>query len=454
MTTAPARQLPLWRTFFVFLLPLMLSNILQSLSGTLNGMFLGQLIGVEAMATASAFFPVFFFFLAFVIGLSMGATILIGQAFGARDIEKVRDIAGPVLLAIILGGIVIGGLGAVFAEDLMRLMQTPTNILAPATEYARVLLLSMPLMFVFILMTSIIRGIGDSMTPLWALSLSTLVGLILTPAFIDGWFGLPELGATSAAVASVISTMAGLVWLGVHMRQKDMPFAPNGDLLRRMRLDMGVLARVLRLGLPTGFQMIIMAIAEIVLLGLANSYGSDVTAAYGATAQVLSYVQLPAMSIGISTSILAAQAIGAGKNISSLDKIMRTGQLLNVAITGLGVIVVYLLSRTIISLFITDHSVIDLTDHLISIVLWSVILFGGSVVFSGTMRGSGSVLAPTFLGIVAIIAVEVPVATWLTGRIGVDGIWWAYPAAFAAMLALQGGYYYLVWHRRRIRALV
>src|SRR5262245_54324179 len=135
MTAAPVRQLPLWRTFFVFLLPLMLSNILQSLSGTLNGMFLGQLIGVEAMATASAFFPVMFFFMAFVIGLSMGATILVGQAFGARDIELVRNIAGPVLLAVILGGIVVGGLGAVFAEPLMRLLQTPENILAPATEY-------------------------------------------------------------------------------------------------------------------------------------------------------------------------------------------------------------------------------------------------------------------------------------------------------------------------------
>lgn len=454
MTAASARQPPLWRTFFVFLLPLMMSNILQSLSGTLNGMFLGQLIGVEAMATASAFFPVMFFFMAFVIGVSMGATILVGQAFGARDIELVRNIAGPVLLAVILGWIIVGGVGAIFTEPLMRLLQTPENILAPATEYARVLMLSMPLMFVFILMTSIIRGIGDSMTPLWALSLSTLVGLILTPAFIAGWGGLPKLGATSAAVASLVATLAGLVWLGVHMRQKDMPFAPDADLFRRMRLDLGMLARVMRLGLPTGIQMVIFAFAEIVLLGLANSFGSDVTAAYGATAQVLSYVQLPAMSIGISASILAAQAIGAGRQISSLDSIMRTGQLLNVVITGIGVGVVYLLSRSIISLFITEAAVVDLTDHLISIVLWSVILFGGSVVFSGTMRGSGAVLAPTTLAILSILAVEVPVATWLTGEIGVDGIWWSYPAAFAAMLVLQGGYYYLVWHRRKIRALV
>jgi Na+-driven multidrug efflux pump len=214
-----------------------------------------------------------------------------------------------------------------------------------------------------------------------------------------------------------------------------------------------MLARVLRLGLPTGVQMVIFAIAELVLLGLANRFGSNVTAAYGATAQVLSYVQLPAMSIGIAASILAAQAIGAGK-MASVDRIMRTGLMLNLVVTGLGVLVVYLLSHAIISLFITDPAVIKLTDHLISIVLWSVILFGGAVVFSGTMRGSGTVLAPTALFIIAILTVEVPVALWLSGKIGVDGIWWAYPAAFAAMLVLQGAYYFLVWHRQKIRALV
>jgi putative MATE family efflux protein len=453
MTAELPRQLPLWRTFFVFLLPMMLSNILQSMSGTLNGVFLGQLIGVDAMAAASAFFPVMFFFMAFVIGLSMGATILIGQAFGSGDIELVRRIAGPVFLVVLIGGVVVGGVGAFFARDLMIGLNTPANILEPATDYARVLMLSMPVMFVFILITSILRGVGDSMTPLWTLIFSTLTGAILTPALITGWFGLPKLGATAAAVASVLSVVVALLWLGYYMNRRKMPFAPNAAFFRYIYFDGAILVRVLRLGLPTGVQMVIIALAEIVLLGLANSYGSDVTAAYGATMQVLSYVQFPAMSIGISASILTAQAIGAGK-LDMLDKIMRTGQLLNLVITGLGVIAVYLLSHTIIALFITEPDVIALTDHLISIVLWSVVLFGASVVFSGTMRGSGAVLAPTALSILAILIVEVPVATWLSAEIGVEGVWWAYPAAFSAMLLFQAAWYYGVWRRQKITALV
>ncbi len=453
MATVTARELPLWRTFLVFLAPMMLSNVLQSLSGTLNGMFLGQLIGVEAMATASAFFPVMFFFMSFVIGLSMGATILIGQAFGARDMELVRRIAGPVALTVVLGGLVIGGLGALFARQLMQALATPPNILDGATAYARTLLLAMPVMFLFILVTSILRGIGDTMTPLWALILSTMVGMVLTPALIEGWLGLPRMGPTAAAFASVASVIAALIWLGWYMIRRDMPFAPTPALFRYMRFDLGVLARVLRLGVPSGVQMIIIALAEIVLLGLANKHGSDITAAYGATTQVLSYVQFPAMSIGIAASILAAQAIGAGK-ADSLDHIMRTGQMLNLVITGLGVVAVYLLCHTIISLFITDHAVIAQTEGLIGIVVWSVLLFGVSVVFSGTMRGSGAVLAPTGLGILAIVAVEIPTAAVLTGRIGVAGVWWAYPAAFAVMALLQGGFYYLVWRRQKIRKLI
>ncbi|MEZ5938467.1 MAG: MATE family efflux transporter [Hyphomonadaceae bacterium] len=453
MTTEAPRQLPLWRTFLVFLLPMMLSNILQSLSGTLNGVFLGQLIDVDAMATASVLFPVMFFCISLVIGVATGATVLIGQAYGARDMALVRRIAGLVLLVVLISGVVIGGLGAVFAPDLLRILGTPENIFADATRYARIIMVSMPVMFLFILATSILRGVGDTVTPLWALIFSTLTGAILTPALILGWAGLPKLGPPSAAIASVVSITVALAWLCWRMNQKKMAVAPNIELFRHMRFDGAMLARVLRIGVPTGVQMVIFALSEIVLLGLANAYGSDVTAAYGATTQVLSYVQFPAMSIGISASILAAQAIGAGK-ADSLDKIMRTAQLLNLVITGLGVIVVYLLSHTIISLFITEPDVIKMTDRLIAIVLWSLLLFGVSVAFSGIMRGSGTVLAPTGIAIFAILAVEIPVAIVMTRHIGVEGVWWAYPAAFAAMAVMQGAYYYLVWRRQKIERLV
>lgn len=445
-------QLPLWRTFLVFLLPMMLSNILQALSGTINSIFLGQMIGVDAVAAATVFFPMMFFFIAFIIGLSMGSTVLIGQAFGAKNFDRVREVAGATFAIAVLGGLVIAVLGGTFTPQLMSLLRVPADIFDDATAYARIMLISMPVFFVFILYTSILRGVGDSMTPLWVLIFSTVTGLILTPAFITGWGGLPKLGVASAAVAALLSLIVALAWLFWFLLNRKDPLAPTPELLAHVRLDWKILKTVLRLGIPTGLQMVIMAIAELVLLGLVNAYGSNATAAYGATNQVMSYVQFPAMSIGITASILGAQAIGAGR-IERLAAIMKTGLGMNLVLTGIGVIAVYLLSHTIISLFITEPDVVALTERLLHIVLWSMILFGWAVVFSGIMRASGTVWAPVFLNILAIALVEVPVATYLSERIGIDGIWIAYPCAFAAMLFLQAGYYAFIWRKRTITAI-
>jgi putative MATE family efflux protein len=443
---------PLWRTFLVFLAPMMLANILQSLSGTLNNVFVGHMIGVDALAAATVFFPVMFFLIAFVMGLASGTTILIGQAFGRKDMARMRQIAGTSLALTVLGGTAVALVGGFFAEPLMAGLGTPEDIRHEATNYARIMLVSMPAMFVFILATSILRGVGDTVTPLWTLVASTIVGLIVTPAFISGWFGLPQLGVASAAVGSLVAMFVAMGWLFWHLRRTKHALAPDAELLAQVKLDPKILGLVLRLGLPTGVQMVIMALAELVLLGLVNAYGSEATAAYGTINQVLAYVQFPAMSIGIAASILGAQAIGAGKQ-DRLWAITRTGLVLNLIITGLGVAAVYLFSHAIVGMFITDAATAALTERLLWIVLWSTVVFGWAVTFSSMMRASGTVLAPTALSITAILAVEVPVAMIASKQVGVEGIWYGYPAAFCAMLVLQGGYYMLVWRRRTIKAI-
>ena len=447
----PAR--PLWRTFIAFLAPMMLANILQSLSGTINSVFLGHMIGVPALAAATQFFPIMFFMMAFVIGLGAGASVLIGQAYGKGDSHKVRTIAGASLALAIVFGLIPAVFGGIFAEQLMIALQTPPDIIHEATSYARIMMISMPVFFVFLLATSILRGVGDAVTPLWTLALSTGVGLLVTPALILGSFGLPQMGVASAAAASLISLFVAMAWLAWHLIRKKNPLAPTRELLEHVKLDPKVLGAVLRLGVPTGFQMVIVAVAEIALLGMANGYGSNATAAYGVINQIIAYVQFPAMSIGITASILGAQAIGGGRQ-HMLWPITRMALILNVLITGTGVAIVYALSGPIVLMFVTDPVVMQLTQHLLHIVLWSMVLFGFAVVFSGVMRSSGTVLAPMTFGIVAILAVEIPVAWYLSRAIGIDGVWWAYPATFIAMFLMQGGFYTFVWSKRSIRALV
>ena len=444
---------PLWRSFLVFLAPMMLANILQGLSGTINGIFLGQMIGIEAVATASVLFPVVFFLIAFVIGIGAGSAILIGQAYGAGASDKLKAIAGTSLSVTLIFGVVVAVFGGAFTDRLLVALQTPADILPEATVYARVMMLAMPGLFVFLLVTSMMRGVGDSLTPLYTLGLSTAAGFVVTPALIRGWLGLPRLGVVSAACASMVSFVVALLWLAFYLRRKRHPLAPDMTLLRHMRIQPAILKRVLGIGLPTSVQMVAISLAEIVLLGFVNGFGSDATAAYGAVNQVITYVQFPAISIAITVSIFGAQAIGRG-DTGGLGAIVRTGQTLNVLLTGGLVVVAYLFSRGLIGLFITSPAVLELALGLLHIVLWSMVVFGAAGVMSSIMRASGTVLMPMALTIFAIFAVEVPAAWLLSRSIGVDGIWMAYPIAFTAMLALQTGLYWLYWKRKPIERLV
>ncbi|MES1149567.1 MAG: MATE family efflux transporter, partial [Bradyrhizobium guangdongense] len=190
------------KTFAVFLAPLMLSNALQSLFGTVSNVFLGHMIGVDALAAVSVFFPVMFFLFAFVMGLSTGATVLIGQAWGAGERDKVKTVAGTTLAVGLLLAITVALFGVLFSRQLMIALATPADILDQASHYARIMLLTMPLGFVFLLSTAMIRGVGDTLTPLLALALQTFVGLVLTPILIRGWFGLPVCDITGPVWAS------------------------------------------------------------------------------------------------------------------------------------------------------------------------------------------------------------------------------------------------------------
>lgn len=443
---------PLWKTFLAFLAPMLVSNILQSLSGTLNNVYVGQMIGVGALAAVSGFFPVMFFCIAFTIGLGAGASVLIGQAWGARDTGKVKAVAGTTLAVGVVFGLLIAVFGGGFTVPLLAALGTPPDILADATRYARIMLIAMPGLFVFLLSTAMLRGVGDTITPLFTLLISTCIGLVLTPALIQGWAGLPKLGVASGAAATVVSFVIATTWLGFRLRAKKSPLAPDADFLRHMRIDPGILLTVLKVGVPTGVQMIVIALAEIALLSLVNRYGSNATAAYGAVNQVVAYVQFPAISIAITASILGAQAIGAG-HADRLGAIARTGLLMNLVLTGTLVVLGYLFSRHLMAFFITSEPVLEIAQTLLHIMLWGIVVFGMASVLSGIMRASGSVLVPTAIAIFCILFVEVPVAWFTSQRIGLNGIWVAYPAAFVAMLALQTAYYRLVWRKKAIRPL-
>jgi Na+-driven multidrug efflux pump len=245
---------PLWSQFLAFLAPMMLSNILQALSGTINNIYLGQMIGTDALAAASVFFPIMFFFLSLVLGLGAGASVLIGQAWGAGDRERVRDVAATTLTAALVAGVAIAVGLTPAARLLMTALGTPEAVLPGAVAYASVMLAAMPVAFAFLLITQLLRGVGDTVTPLLALAVSISLSMVLTPALIRGWLGLRPLGVASAACATVTAWSATLVAMGFYLRWRRGPLMPDGRFWRAMRPDWRILGQVLRLGVPSALR--------------------------------------------------------------------------------------------------------------------------------------------------------------------------------------------------------
>jgi putative MATE family efflux protein len=443
---------PIWQGYLALLLPMMLTNAVQSASGAIDRVFLGQLLGVDAIAAASAFFPVLFLLLSVAIGMSSGATVLIGQAWGAGDRDRVRAVAATALAMMLLAGLAVAA-GSPFAPAILRLLGTPAAVLAPASAYAQAMMLGMPAIFLLWLVTSMSRGTGDALTPLAALAVMAACSLVFTPALILGWAGLPRLGVASTAVSSPLAALAAILWLALHWRRRGHALAPAGRLAAVLRPDPALAIGILRIGVPTALQMMAMAVAEIALVGLVNRHGADATAAYGAINQVMSWVQFPIMSLSITASILTAHAIGAG-NEARIARILRAGLWLNIVFTGGFVLVAHLFARPLIGLFINDAGVAAMAAGLMRIALWSLVPMGAASVLTGIMRGSGAVLAPTALSMLAILGAEIPVAWLLEPRIGLPAVWLGYAACFVTAPTLQAAWFALVWHRQARRRLV
>lgn len=444
---------PVWQAMLIFLVPLMISNVLQSASATLNSIYLGRLLGVQALAAASGLFPIIFFMIAFFIGVASGSSVLIGQAYGAHNEDRLKAVAGTTLTLSIGLGVIIGGTGWFFMPALLHLIATPADVYPLSLGYARVVFLGLPILFVYLSYTTFVRGTGDSRTPLLALVVSTVLVLVFTPALISGWLGLPRLGVTSAAVANILASTFALIYMLLALAAEKNPLALDRSILRKMKIDVPLLGALVRIGIPTGIQMVMVSLAEVAVISLVNRFGSSATAAYGAVNQIVSYVQFPAISIGMAASIFGAQSIGA-KKFDRLRKIARAGIGLNWVIGAVLVVLVYVFDIRILTLFITDPGVIATAHELLAITLWSYLLFGTSSVLSGLMRSSGTVLWPTILSVVSIWGVEVPVAYALAPHLGLRGVWIAYPVAFAASLCLQTFYYRVVWRKQKLNVLI
>jgi len=453
MSRVPADDSALWRAMLAFLVPQTAGLVLQLVSSTLTTVYFGRLIGTAALAVAAAFFPIFFLLTSFLLGLFSGGVVLVGQAHGAGDSERVRAVMGTTLCIGALLSVAVACGGYWLAGDILRLIGTPPDILDAASSYAATTFMVLPVLVILFAYLVLLRGTGDALTPLWAMMLWIVFSLVLTPALIKGWLGWRGLDVLSAPYGNLAACSVTLVVLLFYLRRRRHPLAPDRAFVGALRLDHSIAAQLLAIGIPAGVQVALVALSEIVVVSLVNAFGSNATAAYVVFNQVISYVQAPAQAAAVAASVFGAQAIGAG-HAARLAAITRIAVLLCITVGVVAIGVVYLSSASIVSWFIADPEPQAIAGRALMLSLWSYLLVGVAGVLAGVMRASGDVLVPTGVSIVAIWAVQLPVVYLTSRQIGIDGVWIGYPAAFVAMLAAQLAYYALLWRHRKHEKLI
>lgn len=432
---------PIGRTLLLFSLPVLGSNILQSLNASINSIWVGHFLGEAALTATSNANIVLFFLLGVVFGISMANTIMVGQAIGGGDAQAARRVVGTGATFFLLLSVGASAFGYVFTPDILRAMGTPADATPLAIRYLRIIFLALPLMYFYNFVMMTLRGAGDSRTPFYFMLLSVVLDVALNPILIFGIGPLPAMHIAGSALATLISQLVALAAMMFVLYRRGHYLALGRGELHFLRPDVAILKSLVVKGVPMGLQMVVISSSAIVMMALVNRYGSQTAAAYGVASQLWTYVQMPALAVGASVSSMVAQNIGA-RRWDRVSQITRTGLVFNVLMTGALVGLVYLFNRHSLGLFLPDDGgAIEIAQHINAVVLWSFVLFGFTIVLFGTVRATGAVTVPLLVLFVSMWLVRVPFAWALGDRYGADAIWWSFPLGSVISLALAGAYY-------------
>jgi putative MATE family efflux protein len=432
---------PIGKTLILFSLPVLGSNILQSLNGSANAVWVSHVLGEAALTATSNSNQIFFLMLGAVFGVSMAANIMIGQAMGARDEALAKKVVGTCTTFFIVLSLAVGILGGLLTPYILDAMRTPAAARADAIAYLRVIFAAMPFMYFFSFMMMAQRGVGDSRTPFYFALLQVGLDITLNPLLIMGIGPFPKMGIAGSATSTLIAQTFTLAVMLIHLYRKRSILVIRPSEWRLLIPDLAIIRQLFVKGLPMGFQMIVISLAAATMMSFVNRYGVHTSAAYGAATQLWTYIQMPAMALGAAVSSMAAQNVGAGK-MDRVERVARIGAAYAILFTGTPIVLIYLADPWVLRAFLPGASAsLPIAVHINSIVVWGFIPFGVAFIFSGIVRATGAVWPPLLAMIISLWGVRVPMANLLEPHWGADAIWFSFPVGSTMTCLLAGGYY-------------
>lgn len=386
----------------MFALPLLIGNLAQQMYNTVDSIIVGRYVGDSALAAVGTSGPVLNLLLLLFMGISTGAGILVSQYFGAHRQEELTKTIGTCLTLTLIAGLIIMAVGPLIVRPLMTMLDTPADVYGMAVDYLTIIVLGIIGAAYYNIVSGILRGLGDSFTPLVFLIVACLLNIVLDIVFVAS-FGMAAAGVALATVIAQAVSASLCLWRLTHMK---------GTVrlgLRALIPDRQMTAQIVRLGLPSGLTQAIFSMAAIVVQALTNSFGTSVIACSIVVMRVDGFAMMPNFTFGMAMTTFVGQNVGAGR-MDRVHEGVREGLRMGLLISFVLVAGILIFGENLMRLFTSTQEVVSLGVHMMRILAAGYVAMAVTQSLSGVMRGAGDTLTPMWVSFLTTIVVRMPLA--------------------------------------------
>ena len=378
----------IWRQLVDFAVPLFVGNIFQQLYNTVDSVVVGNFVGSDALGAVTSTVPIVFTFISLFIGMTMGASVVIAQYFGAGDVLNLRRAVHTAVVATVVLSLILSVAGYVATPALLRFMNTPASIMPEAATYLQIYMLGLIGLMLYNMGSAILRAVGDSLRPLFLLILSSVLNIALDLLFVISF----KAGVAGVAWATILSQLvSGLVVFRLLFRSRECHSITWGE----MRVDRHILRRILDLGLPSGVQLALTSFSNVFVQGYINAYGAASASGWGIYIRIDAFVFLPIQSMGMAVTTFTGQNAGALRP----DRIrsgVRASLGISAGITALIVAVIYASAPWMVALFNRDDEVLRYGVLFLRLNSVFDLLNVVYIIYGGALRGVGNARTPMY----------------------------------------------------------
>ena len=378
----------IWKGLLLFALPIFLGNVFQQFYNAFDSWVVGRFLGDTALAAVSSSGSLIFMMIGFFNGVAMGAGVVIARCYGARDYASMSRAIHTDIAMGLAAGALLTVLGVTFTPTILRWMGTPENVFPQSVSYFRYYFCGALFTVMYNIFVGILHALGDSRHPLYYLMISTIVNVVLDLVFV----GVFRWGVGAAALATTLSQGISALLCCIHLLRLD---GPGRVRVREIRFHSQTLRAILRLGLPSGVQNSVIAMANLVVQSSINSFGSAAMAGCGSYSKLEGFAFLPVTCFAMALSTFVGQNLGAG-NYSRVKKGVAFGIACSTIAAECIGIAAYLFAPQLIGLFNNSPQVVDYGARHMRIICLFYCLLAFSHCIAGIMRGAGRASVPMY----------------------------------------------------------